>query len=136
MIEGEAPMYNDLTLFRLASAKAEYAAHRQTVTAQNMAQADTPGYKARDLPPFSEIYGAPRAELGLRVSHPAHFRQAAHSPELRPRPEILPGTATPNGNTVSLETEMIRASEIQRDHNLALTVYGSGLKLLRTAIGK
>jgi len=128
-------MYNDLSLFRLATAKAEYAARRQTVTAQNMAQADTPGYKARDLPPFSEIYRAPRAGMEMRGSHPAHFRQGISATALEARAEIMPGNASPNGNTVSVETEMIRASEIQRDHNMALTVYGSGLKLLRTAIG-
>ncbi|MEM8957475.1 MAG: FlgB family protein [Pseudomonadota bacterium] len=129
-------MHSDLSLFRLATAKAEHAVARQTVTAENMAHADTPGYKARDLPPFAEVYRAPRDDSGLRTVHPAHFRTGLGGATPDARPDPLAGNASPNGNTVSIETEMIRASEIKRNHDLALSVYGSGLKLLRAALGR
>lgn len=129
-------MHSDLSIFRLATAKAEHAVARQNITAQNMAHADTPGYKARDLPPFAEVYSAPRGDNGLRNVHPAHFRTGLSGSAPDARADPVAGNASPNGNTVSIETEMIRASEIKRSHDLALTVYGSGLKLLRAAIGR
>ena len=42
----------------------------------------------------------------------------------------------PNGNSVSLETEMLRAVDVQRQHSLALAIYRSGLSVLRTAISR
>ena len=47
-----------------------------------------------------------------------------------------PGDASPNGNTVSLETEMIKATEVRQQHDLALATYRGGLDLLRTALGR
>lgn len=128
-------MHTDLTLFRLATAKAEHAAGRQTVVAQNLANADTPGYKARDLPPFSEVLDAASPASEMRAIHPAHYKMGFSGSLPDARAQELPGNEAPNGNSVSIETEMIRASEIRHNHDMALTVYHSGLKLLRAAVG-
>ena len=129
-------MHSDLSIFRVAVAKAEHAVARQAITAQNMAHADTPGYRARDLQPFADVYRAPGSDVGMQAVHPAHFRTGLDGAMPDARPVPVPGNASPNGNTVSIETEMIRASEIKRNHDLALSVYGSGLKLLRAALGR
>lgn len=46
-----------------------------------------------------------------------------------------PGNESPNGNTVSLETEMVNAAHVKFSHDMALTIYRSGLTLLRTSLG-
>ncbi len=46
------------------------------------------------------------------------------------------GQASPNGNTVSLETEMMKATEVRHQHDLALSVYPTSLNILRTALGR
>ena len=42
----------------------------------------------------------------------------------------------PVGNTVSLETEMMKAVEVRHDHEMALSVYQTSLGILRTSLGR
>ncbi len=114
-------MFNNLEILGLAQARARHAAARQAQVATNIANADTPGYRARDVAPFDQVFravpGEDRARLHLRTID-------AHGPE------------SPNGNTVSLEVEMVRSVEAQRDHSRALTVYRSAMNVLRTSLGR
>ena len=48
-------MFEKLEIFRMAHAMSVHAGARQSVVAQNIANADTPGYAARDVRPFKEI---------------------------------------------------------------------------------
>ena len=42
----------------------------------------------------------------------------------------------PNGNTVSIEYELVRQADAKRQFDLSLSVYQSGLSLLRTSLGR
>ena len=44
------------------------------------------------------------------------------------------GAETPNGNSVSLEDQMMRAAEVRQEHDLALGVYTKTLEILRAAV--
>ena len=55
-------MFEGLEIFQLAGATARHAAARQAVVAQNIANADTPGYRARDVADFAETWRAMTAE--------------------------------------------------------------------------
>ncbi len=132
-------MFNGLAILKTASALAGHASARQAVIARNIANADTPGYVARDLADFRDVMAEERLSSvagGLRTSRSGHVA-ASHFAE---DPGVLqtetPGDASPNGNTVSLETEMIKATEVRQQHDLALATYRSGLDLLRTALGR
>jgi flagellar basal-body rod protein FlgB len=115
-------MFDRLEIFALASARAQHAAARQAVVAQNIANADTPGYRARDITSFENAW---RALQSPTAGHPSPLRS------------IDAGTpASPNGNTVSLELEMLRGIEAQRAHSRALQIYGSAMSILRTSIGR
>ncbi|QQA42984.1 FlgB family protein [Pelagovum pacificum] len=120
-------MYENLTVMRTSAAMAEHAAQRQTLTAQNIANADTPGYIARQLPPFRDF-----AEGGLapRASRSGH--QAMKAPEATP----TRAEPAPNGNAVSIEVEMVNAVEIQREHVQALAIYKHAMDVLRLSIGR
>ncbi|WP_284263199.1 FlgB family protein [Roseicyclus amphidinii] len=112
-------MFDRLEIFALASARAQHAAARQAVVAQNIAHADTPGYRAQDIAEFAETWRA--------------LQQGQSGP---PRVIDAGTPASPNGNTVSLELEMLRGIEAQRAHSRALQVYGSAMGILRTSIGR
>ncbi|MBL4628202.1 MAG: FlgB family protein [Roseicyclus sp.] len=117
-------MFQGLEIFQLAGGLARHSAARQAVVAQNIANADTPGYRARDVAGFGETWRnmtaearEGRAEMPMRV--------------------VDAGTpASPNGNSVSLEFEMLRGIEAQRSHDRAIRIYGSALSILRTSIGR
>lgn len=108
-----------------------HANDRQLAVARNVANADTPGYRARDVAAFDP---GGSGNLPLRTSSPRHF--GAGTTAATARIVDAGGEAAPNGNSVSLEDEMVRAAEAKREHELALTVYQTGLKLMRTALNR
>lgn len=129
-------MFNGLEFFTNASALAQHSARRQSIIARNVANADTPNFKAQDLEAFSAP-GGKRAQRGqLLTTSPGHLTHSRFMASREVREQVVPGDASPNGNTVSIETEMIRASEARQRHDLAVATYRNGLDLLRTAIGR
>lgn len=129
-------MFNGLQIFKTASSLAQHASERQGLIARNIANADTPGYSARDLAPFFERLRTGLDRGSLNTRHPGHMVRATRIESPVMREVEVPGNASPNGNNVSLETEMMKAVEIKQRHDLALSTYRSGLSLMRTAIGR
>jgi len=126
-------MFENLKIFSMASALAQHGAARQAIVAENIANADTPGYRARDVASFAESYDS-GPSTGLRASRPGHHFEGEASYSLAPREVYRPGAASPNGNTVSIENEIFSAAEASSDHQKALAVYRSALSVLRTSI--
>lgn len=127
-------MFTAPDIMQAAAAKARHAAAQQAVHARNIAHADTPGYQARRLPPFSDIFA--ESAGALRATRPRHLHGTAprHLPEAQIDP--APATRKPNGNTVSLEHEMVLASRTSGDHEWALSIYATARNILRTSIGR
>lgn len=126
-------MFENLDVLRLAGGLARHAGARQSQLAQNVANADTPGYRARDLLPFSVALERAGPQVPLRTTRPQHFGsdESLISWDSRDAPDA----ESPNGNTVSLEGQMLKGAETAQSHQLALTVYSQALSILRTAIG-
>ncbi|SEM46460.1 flagellar basal-body rod protein FlgB [Gemmobacter aquatilis] len=126
-------MFEKLEIVRMAQAMASHAAARQAEIARNIAHADTPGYKAQDLAPFAEAYAADGGTL--RATRTGHLgvdsTPGTETQTRRPR-----GAASPDGNTVSLEAEMMRSAEVRQQHDLALSIYRSSARILRTSLGR
>jgi flagellar basal-body rod protein FlgB len=117
------------SLMRLATQAARHAASRQAVIATNVANADTPGYRARDIPPFDPQNDA----MVLRRSDPRHLAGASDGPSAR---VMQDARIDPNGNSVSLQDEVLRSVEVSRAHSRALAVYGASLDLMRASLGR
>lgn len=125
-------MFAQIDTMRMARDLGAHAAQRQRVIATNVANADTPGYRARDLPEFED--GLRRPALELRATRPGHL--AAGPSDTPSRAIEVEGEPSPNGNTVSLEDEMVRSAAAKREFDLSLSVMQSGMTLLRTALGR
>ncbi|MEI4473451.1 FlgB family protein [Frigidibacter sp. MR17.24] len=124
-------MFETPEIMQRAAAFARYAADRQTTIAGNIANADTPGYRGRDLPEFDPDAG----QMPLRRTRAEHFGASSIEPreaETRAQPDSL----SPNGNAVSLEDEMIAAVSARRQHEVALAIYGNALSMMRSALGR
>ena len=65
-------MFQGLNVFKIAHAMATHAGQRQAVIAQNVANADTPGYAAQDIQPFSRGYQQGLTD-GMRASRTTHL---------------------------------------------------------------
>ena len=126
-------MFSKLEVVQTALTMARHAGSRQAVIARNIANADTPGYRAREIAPFKD-YVRDGAELGLTRTRAGHM--AADRSGSTARVTYSDGEPSPNGNSVSLEQEMVKAVEVERDHNRALTIYRHSLDVLRMSIGR
>lgn len=120
---------NNVEVLNMARALAAHAAARQGVIARNVANADTPGYRAADLPDFAQVWrDGTRDASGLaRISTrpPGSGDIGSHA-----------GTVSPNGNSVSLEAEMVKAAEARQAHDMALAIYKSLSGAIRTSLGR
>lgn len=138
-------MMHEIDILNLASGLAAHAGRRQAVIAENVAHADTPGYRARELTPFAETFAA-QTFRGDSPS-PAFVARATRAGHALPDAESVAGTraeerfitalgaASPNGNTVSLEDQMGRAAAAKLDHDLALGVWRSAMTIMRASLG-
>ncbi|MCP8940405.1 flagellar basal body protein [Alsobacter sp. SYSU M60028] len=105
---------------------------RQKVLAENVANANTPGFKPRDLRPFEAGDGGGLAPL---QTAPGHLSGGPSDDAARTRAARRFET-TPSGNAVSLEDEMTKLADTQADYQAAATLYAKSLSLLKIAIGK
>ena len=121
-------MYENITLFQTSGAMAKHASLRQTITTTNIANADTPGFRAQRIDSFDAEFSADVQRM-TRAGHQSATPTGGRVFEA----EI---GSSPNGNSVSLETEMVEAVESQRQHQRALTIYKHGLDVLRTSLGR
>ena len=126
-------MFDRIETLRMASALTAHAETRQRLIAQNVANADTPGFRSSDLAPFADSYRSGPG-VGLRATRPGHASGIGWGAGGRPRDSG--GEPAPNGNTVALEEEMIRAAQAQKEFNLSLAVTRSALSMIRTSLGR
>ena len=125
-------MFEKLQLTAMAQSMAAHAGARMGLIAQNVAQADTPGYKALDLPSFAETFAA---DLGpMRTTRPGHL--TGTSPATLPMIERGHGHEAPNGNSVSLEAEMVKSVEARQNHDMALAIYRATSDVIRASLGR
>jgi flagellar basal-body rod protein FlgB len=119
---------------RLALGLASHATARQSVIAQNIANANTPGYRARDVESFQQFF-SDRTSTSMRATRAGHMGglDAASSPVVTLDARAQ---ASPDGNSVTLETEMMKQIAARQQHDKALAIYKHSLDMLRTAVGR
>ena len=120
-------MFEKIDLFNLAGLMARHAAERQRLTADNIANASTPDFKARDLKPFAEQLAA-LTDQGLTAD-------AIATPTFETVETRLPGGPKPNGNTVSLQNELLNSAEAASQHETAVLIYGKAIDIMRASVG-
>lgn len=131
-------MFENLDIFRMSHAMAVHAGQRQSIAAENVANADTPEFKAREINSFSETYRnaeSGHTQTGHRATRERHLhgRQDTNEAGVFEDPN---GVASPNGNTVSLENEMLKSLNAKRQHDRALAIYKSSLGILRQTLSR
>ncbi len=126
-------MFESLEIFKMSSAMASHAGRRQALVAENMANVDTPGFKAQRMPTFADLTETPDQHPPLRASRTKHL-YGAGAEMMHARMSYDESSPSPDGNTVSVETEMLEAVSVKREHDRALAIYRSALTVLRTTL--
>ena len=118
----------DLTLFAIGSQRNKWLAARSAALAGNIANADTPGYKARDVAPFEQALSA----LGVNVARTNAEHLGPNDPlgrqfDLVPREAYEPKHS---GNNVSLEAEMTGLGQVRSQHAMVSGAVGAFQRML------
>jgi flagellar basal-body rod protein FlgB len=134
--------------FQLLRERLGYLGGRQAVLAENVSNANTPGFKPRDMNPKTfEAHVAPLLNpkargirpVALMATTAGHFgvggtamKGTAGSMSVKPTRSVDSET-TLDGNAVVLEEQMIKVAETRMQYETAITLYQKGLAIMRTA---
>jgi flagellar basal-body rod protein FlgB len=132
--------FSKLPLFSMISQRIGWLSERQKVLAENVANADTPNYKARDLKPqdFAAMAGAAGAggRLVPAATDSRHFDTRAGGRSNTAQTKDSKAESTLSGNTVSLESEMMKVAETAMDYQLITNLYRKQIGLIKAVIGR
>jgi flagellar basal-body rod protein FlgB len=103
-------------VFKLASQRSDWLSTRETMIAGNVANANTPGYRATDLQPFSSVLNA--TQISMVTTNPMHMTPTAEDLTAARVVETEPSDETMSGNSVRLENEMIKLGDVNRDYTM------------------
>lgn len=123
---------SSLYLFGIASQHNQWLATRESVIAGNIANANTPAYKALDIEPFTAVLDSTKLRLtttsaGHMVPAPASAQAASETGRGRTWDTFH------SGNNVSVEQELLKAGEVNRAYSLNTNVMRSFHRMLLAA---
>ncbi|WP_150525586.1 flagellar basal body rod protein FlgB [Roseibium sediminis] len=129
---------SDIPLFQALKSKMQWHQVRQGVLAENVANADTPSYRAREVKQFdfADHVGLAQAGLQTSVTKVGHISGSLSAPAAGEAEKRDMFEITPSGNNVVLEEQMMKVTQNQMDYQAATTLYSRGLGLIRTALSK
>ncbi len=129
----------NIGLFKALNAKMHYLDTRQKVLAQNVANADTPGYVPKDLTKvdFGRVLQKVSKDNNVQVdtTNPMHMPPSDHIDDPKNRAAKLVYEVAPVGNEVSLEEQMVKSSQNTMDYSLMTTLYQKNVNMIKTALG-
>jgi flagellar basal-body rod protein FlgB len=115
----------------------QWQQERQRVLSDNVANADTPNYRPRDLAPldFGKPPTATEGSVPLARTSPLHLTGLApattFATDRKSGYEVRPA-----GNAVNLEDQMLKVAANQMDYQTVTTLYSRSLGLIKTALGR
>lgn len=130
----------NIPLLQAMNAKMQYLEKRNNVVSQNIANADTPKYRARDL---TEVdFGTVLKKLTntnrvhLDTTSPGHMPHPDAVEKARNQKQKVTYEVAPDNNAVILEEQMVKATQINMDFNLLTNLMRKQSGMIRTALGR
>jgi flagellar basal-body rod protein FlgB len=145
----------DLTLTSALLRKMDWLEERQKVIAQNVANADTPGYRPMDIKEldFKDLLGGSTSKLSLSIgvgsglggklalTAPDGEAASASAISSSAGQEKTPASrqkstyeVAPAGNAVILEEQLLKMNANYTDHAFVSNLYQRNINLLKTAV--
>lgn len=123
----------DLGILKLAQQRMAWAANRQQVLAQNVANASTPGYIPRDVAPFRAALAQASGPPLARTSPLHHAGTTVSTP---PAHTTRPTERAPDGNAVSLDEQLTKVADTASTQELAVALHRKYQGMIRLALGR
>ncbi|WMT85709.1 flagellar basal body rod protein FlgB [Pelagibacterium sp. 26DY04] len=127
----------DLPIFAALRNKMQWHQTRQTLLAENVANAETPGYRGRDLTAFSTddaVRGT--ASVTTLATNARHYAVGTDPSRAMGARTMNSFEIMPEGNGVTLEEEMMKVTTNQMDYQAATTLYSRSMRVIKIALGK
>lgn len=124
---------------RLQMASLEHRHKRGDVISANIANSETPGYRAIGYDFEEQLASVSGNESGLsmKVGHPLHFRNGHTTADGKIEPDVFvkPTETVPeDGNTVDIDAEMVQMAENQILFRAAVESLNRKVGMIRYAI--
>lgn len=129
----------DLTVFRMMSDQMAWLSQRQRVLAENVANADTPNYNARDLKPvkFDKVLRQQDLKLTLATTDEAHIASDGRPGDVGKETDVrAPYEISPTRNGVVLEEQLVKVNANTGQYQLMTGLYRKQLGMFRIALGR
>lgn len=129
----------NMPVFTALTDKMRWHQTRQGLLAENVANAETPGYRGRDLAQYDHAArqaGLSAASMTTSATQPMHFSVASSEGGAFGAQRMANFEITPEGNGVTLEDEMMKVTTNLMDYQAATSLYQKSIKILRTAMGR
>jgi flagellar basal-body rod protein FlgB len=124
----------DIPILSMLRTRMEWHQERQQVLAENVANADTPGYRPLELTPPNFEQQVMNSSVALARTDPGHIasdgEDSKFAASAEPHYEIRPG-----GNAVNHEDEMMKVASNQMDFDAVADLYSRSLALIKLAAG-
>lgn len=128
---------NTIPLFSMLTQRLNWLSQRQSVLAQNIANANTPGYKPKDLKELSfrtMLAKTSSATIGMAKTSGAHLAGTSKSQGTYKIIKSGSYETTPSGNAVVLEEQLMKSGETRMNYRTTLNLYRKHIELLKTAL--
>ncbi|MGF1611152.1 MAG: flagellar basal body rod protein FlgB [Kiloniellales bacterium] len=132
-------MDGKLSLFGAIGRKMAWLTQRQSVVAENIANADSPGYAPRDMKEsaFARLLMRGPAPVTPTATDRAHLPGTLGGRGgFKDEEQRRPYETAPDGNAVVIEEQLIKVAETQMDYQLMTNLYRKHLSMIRTALGR
>jgi len=129
--------FGSLKLFGMIKKRVGWLVQRQRVLSQNIANADTPGYKAQDLKKlkFREALSSNVVRMKMAQTNPKHIDgSSGDRGPFRQGKERKPYETSLAGNAVVLEEQVLKVGKTKLDHKLSNELYRKHLMMFKTAL--
>lgn len=138
--------YSDIPVLNALKNKMHWLNTNQKVISENIAHANTPGYRAKELKQqdFSGLVeqlsndnaGPQTASFEMKITDPRHIGGSGGNGVHYTVNEVEGNEESPNGNSVVLEEEMIKLADNQMEYSMAAKLYKKNMMLIKSALGK
>ena len=133
---------SNIPLLSALTKKMNWLTARQKVVSENVGNADTPNFKASDLRPLdfrkelASVTHSAAPKLAPVTTDPRHLVGTEQAAKMEPQVVQNTSDREINGNTVSLEDEMMKVQQTASDYQLMTNLYKKQVGLIKTAIGR
>lgn len=125
---------NPIQLFELTSRQAEWLQVRQSVVAGNIANANTPGFRAKDVASFDSVLKA--STLPMTATNSLHFTDLANETYVVESGVDEGAASQLSGNSVDLANELMKEGAVKRDYDLNTGIVKAFNKMMLMTVRK